>query len=150
MKLRIRNTCVRLCSFVCLSTLCWLGTAAAESSPSGAQISAIPDSNNQIIKLTDKGIVPDHLSMKLDDSIVFLLNDTTDSLTTLEIAFGEKHMHCQGGNMLAGPDGTSRSVRPFGPRDFASTCFHEPGDYSYTVFGLKPGPTGLKGTIHVE
>lgn len=117
---------------------------------SGALRTTFPASNNQIIKLTDSGIVPQKLTMRVDDSIVFLLNDSADSLTTLEIDFGGKQMHCNGSNVRAQDDGKVRSVRPFGPRDFASTCFHDRGTYSFTVYGLKPNPSGLTGTIYVE
>lgn len=128
-----------------LCVCCCSVPAQAEVTPS-----TVATSNNQIIKLSDQGIQPQSLTMKVSDSIVFLLNDTSDSLATVEIHFGEKHMHCAGSNVLAGPDGVSRSVRPFGPRDFASTCFHEPGDYRYTVYGLKARPEGLTGEVHVQ
>jgi hypothetical protein len=113
-------------------------------------LSTVPDSKNQIIKLNDKGLSPQRLEMRLQDSIVFLLNDSSDSLLTVEIDFGKRHMHCAGSNTQAGSDGKIRSIRPFGPRDFASTCFHEPGEYRYTVYGLERHPEGVTGTIIVQ
>ncbi len=144
------KTITKSAVFLCCLAAVLSSIAVAQSESIAKSVSVVPDSNNQVVKLTDSGISPNMLSMKLTDSIVFLLNDTADTLTTLEIDFGSKQMHCSGGNLRAESDGKSRSVRPFGPRDFASTCFHEPGDYSYTVYGLKPNPSGIRGTIHVE
>ncbi|MBX7144841.1 MAG: hypothetical protein K1X79_10355 [Oligoflexia bacterium] len=110
----------------------------------------IPDSHNQVIILKDSGIEPNPLRMKLSDSIVFVLNDSKDSLATVVFDFGKKQMHCSGSNLEVGDDGTIRSKRPFGPRDFASTCFHEKGEYKLTVYGLKARPSGLVSTIFVE
>lgn len=105
---------------------------------------------NQILKLTDNGLVPSTLKMKAEDSIVFFVNDTRDSLTTLEIDFGAKPSHCSGGNLRVMNDNKIKSVRPFGPNDFASTCFHASGEYPLTVYGLKRNPSGIKTTIIVE
>jgi hypothetical protein len=88
--------------------------------------------------------------MKRDDSIAFFLNDSTDSLATLEVKFGARAAHCASANMKIGDDGVIRSVRPIGPKDFASTCFHDQGTYEYTVFGLGKDTHGVKGTIVVE
>ena len=123
---------------------------ADQDSNAGQVLNIIPDSTNKIIKLTDKGLVPQELTMTLSDSVVFLLNDSSDSLATIEVDFGKKHMHCNGSNMRADSDGKARSTRPFGPRDFAATCFHEPGDFPYKVFGLRSNPAGVSGIIHVE
>lgn len=127
----------------------FLQSAWAEDK-STALLTTIPDSTSKIIKLTDKGLVPQTLNMTTQDSIVFLLNDSSDSLATVEVDFGAKHMHCNGSNLRADSDGKVRSSRPFGPRDFAATCFHEPGDFPYKVFGLSSNPAGFSGMIHVE
>ncbi|MBN8547674.1 MAG: hypothetical protein J0M12_00015 [Deltaproteobacteria bacterium] len=124
--------------------------ASAESSGAAQLVNTIPDSSNKLVKLTSSGVSPQILHMSLQDSIVFFLNDTKDSLTTLEIDFGTKHMHCNGSNMRADSDGKARSARPFGPRDFAATCFHEPGTFQYKVFGLNSNPSGVTGTIVVQ
>ncbi len=97
----------------------------------------VADSRNQIIRLTDKGLVPSVLKMKKEDSIVFFLNDTNDSLTSLAIEFGSKSTHCGGGKLQTGKNGRVSTVRPFGPNDFTSTCFHEAGEYPVKVYGLK-------------
>jgi hypothetical protein len=110
----------------------------------------IPESQNQIVKLSDRGIEPSVLHMKKEDSIAFFLNDSTDSLVTLAINFGKLPAHCSSSNMKIGDDGMIRSTRPVGPKDFASTCFHDRGTYNYTVYGLKGDPQGVEGSIVVE
>lgn len=119
-------------------------------SPSLAQVGTIPDSKNQIVKLTDKGIDPPILRMEGEDQSVFFLNDSTDSLVTLSVYYGGKKSHCASSNLEMHDDGTVRSKRPFGPRDFASVCLPDKGAYELRVFGLKPNPEGLTSKIIVE
>jgi len=135
-----------------LPLLAILPEALAEKKAAQAPNSAVtvPDSRNQIIRLTDRGVEPAALKMKREDSIVFFVNDTAGSLATLEIDFGKRAMHCGGGNLRAMDDGKIRSVRPFGPNDFASSCFHDTGRYAFTVYGLKANPKGIRSTIDVE
>ncbi|MFM1847473.1 MAG: hypothetical protein RL417_947 [Pseudomonadota bacterium] len=109
-----------------------------------------PDSGNQIVKFTDTGIEPPILRANRADSIVFFLNSTTDSLTTIEIDYGEKRMHCASSALELGDDGKIRSVRPFGPRTFTSACFPDRGEYKVRVFGLKEAPSGISSSIVVE
>jgi hypothetical protein len=118
----------------------------------GKPVAAAPvlESQNQMIKLTDRGIEPQILRMKVEDSIAFFFNDSADSLVTLALDFKGLATHCASQNMKIGDDGVIRSVRPVGPKDFASTCFHERGTYSFTVFGLKGDQKGLEGRIIVE
>ncbi|MCO6431093.1 MAG: hypothetical protein J5J00_09555 [Deltaproteobacteria bacterium] len=125
-----------------------LAIEAGSSSPTGEII--VPDSRNQIIKLSDKGIEPPVLEMKREDSIVFFLNQSKDSLATIEIDFKDKHTHCSSGNMSIIGGGKISSLRPFGPNDFSTTCFHDPGSYTFIVYGLKAKPEGIKGTILVK
>ena len=110
-------------------------------------VNEITESRNQIIKFTDRGIVPSELKIKKEDSIVFFLNDTSSSLTSLVVDFGSKVTHCGGAKMQNGKVSTAR---PFGPNDFASTCFHESGVYPFKVFGIKSNPRGLESKIYVE
>lgn len=110
----------------------------------------IPDSKNRIIRLTDRGLVPPNLTMDREDSIVFFVNDSTESLATLEIDFGDKPTHCGSANLRTGDDGKVRSTRPFGPSDFSSTCFHASGTYPVKIFGLKSNPQGVQTTIKVN
>jgi len=111
---------------------------------------AADTAHNKILKFKDSGIEPNVLKMTTDDSIVFFLNETSDSLATMAIDFTGRAAHCASSNLAANDDGYVRSRTPFGPKDFATTCFHAPGTYKYTVYGLKPNPQGLSGTIIVE
>ncbi len=123
-----------------------LGLVAEEGFPS----MTAPESTNEVIKLSDAGISPPTLEMKREDGIVLFLNDTPDSLLTMELAFGKHATHCASENLKIGDDGIIRSIAPIAPKDFATTCFHDPGTYSYTIFGLKQAPKGLKGSIVVK
>jgi len=109
-----------------------------------------PDSRNQIVKLTDRGIEPPVLTTNKSDSIVFFLNATTDSLATIEIDYKDKRMHCASSALALGEDGKIRSVRPFGPRSFTSACFPDRGSYTVTVYGLNGKAERASGTIIVE
>jgi hypothetical protein len=129
-----------LIALVSLPLMAW---AESEQAP-------IPDSQSQIMKFSDKGISPEVLHMKKEDSILFFLNQTKDSLTTLELDYGNHHTHCSSTNLKIGDDGVVRSVRPFGPRDFASVCFHDKGTYKLKVYGLNKNPLGSTATVVVE
>lgn len=129
------------------SLVCMLFVAAL--SASGA-LAATGTSQNKLIKFSDKGIEPQTLEMSTDDSIVFFYNESQESLATLEVDFRGKTTHCAGTNLKAAEDGFIRSIKPFGPKDFATTCFHAPGEYSYTAYGLKSSPAGIKGKIIVK
>lgn len=109
-----------------------------------------PLQENKVITLSDSGLAPSTLQMKLNDSIVFFFNDTKDSDTSVEIRFNQSTMHCASSNMKIQDDGTVRSIHPFGPRTFVSTCFHEKGKYQYTIGGLTRFPQGLQGIIVVD
>jgi len=146
----IRLTLRLLVFILCLgiSSSTWAETTATKQAPN--TIISIPDSNNRIIRLTDHGLVPPSITMKKEDSIVFFVNDSSESLTTLEINFGDKPIHCGSANLRTGDDGKVRSVRPFGPNDFSSTCFHSEGNYPVRIFGLKNNPQGVETVIRVE
>ena len=128
-----------------LSIVTVVATASAAAPPQ-----QMPVSQKPILKLTDNGLEQSVLHMTTDDSVLFFLNDTKDSLTSLEIDFRGQTAHCASSNMKAADDGFIRSSTPFGPHDFATTCFHSKGAYEYTVYGLKPKPSGIKGKIIVE
>jgi hypothetical protein len=116
----------------------------------GFPTSTLPESSNQVIKLSDSGIDPQTLQMRKEDGIVFFLNDSADSLVTLELQFGSNRSHCASENLKLGDDGVARSTLPIAPKDFAGTCFHDPGTYAFTVYGLKQAPHGLKGSIVIK
>lgn len=134
-------------SFVLLAVLFYL---PASSSGTPVEQAAMPESKSQLIKLTDVGIEPAQISMNKGDSVAFFLNDSKEALVTVEIDFRNHSTHCASANMRAGDDGIVRSTKPLGPSDFATTCFHEAGNYNFTVFGLPKNPDGVKGTISVQ
>lgn len=111
---------------------------------------SLPESQNQVIKITDRGLEPRSLEMKKEDRIAFFLNDSTDSLVTLELDFGSHASHCATENLKINENGMVRSIKPIAPKDFATTCFHDSGSYSFTVFGVKGSPQGLRGSIIVK
>jgi hypothetical protein len=108
------------------------------------------DAQNEVIKLTDQGVEPLKISMKREDSIVFFLNETRDSLATIEIDFGKNSTHCSSSNMKIGDHGVISSSKPIGPADFASTCFHDSGAYTFRVLGLAGSAKPIQGEIVVE
>jgi hypothetical protein len=148
---------INICSkaFITLS-LCLSLTVAPSTAISQTPTLQEPNSStnavsrNQIIKFTDRGILPSSLRIKKEDSIVFFLNDTKDSLVSLEIDFADKATHCGGAKLQTGKNGKVSTSRPFGPNDFTSTCFHERGEYPFIVYGVPSNPQGLKSSVTVE
>jgi hypothetical protein len=130
---------------VVLAYLPTYGTVEAEDS--GAP--EIPG-QGQMISITDAGVQPLSIAIKKGDGIAFFLNDTKDSLVTLDINYGKLTTHCASSNLSIGDDGIIRSKAPIAPKDFASTCFHDSGSYAFTVYGLKGSPAGVKGSIVIE
>lgn len=108
------------------------------------------ESNNKIITITDSGIEPKILSMRKEDRIAFFLNASSESLITLSLSFGNNATHCASENLKIEEGGGVRSIRPIAPKDFATTCFHDPGTYSYTIYGIPNSPKGVQGTIEVR
>lgn len=140
----------------CLVLLAPTGLSAQQAEPADAADSPLINprqvqaSKNRLIRLTDSGIDPAEIQVTNDDGIMFFLNDTTDALLTLEIVFGSQAIHCATPNMTDAGKGILKSTRPFGPKDFASTCFPEKGVYPFTVYGLPKHPEGLLGTVRVD
>lgn len=116
----------------------------------GFPSSTSPESSNEVIKVTAAGLSPASLELRREDGIVLFLNDTPDSLVTMDLSFGKHATHCASENLKIGDDGVIRSVAPIAPKDFATACFHDPGSYSFTIYGLKQAPQGLKGLITVK
>lgn len=108
------------------------------------------ESSNVLISINDSGILPQTLEMNKADGLVFFFNDSADSLVTLSLDFGKHASHCATENLRIREDGVISSVLPIAPKDFAGTCFHDPGTYPFTVYGLKKAPQGLKGSIVVR
>jgi hypothetical protein len=113
-------------------------------------LTSLSPSQNQVFKITDTGLEPNSLSVKKEDRYIFFLNDSKESLVTLEVNFGRFTTHCSTQNMTIGDDGVVRSVRPIAPKDFAGVCFHDPGTLEFTVRGIKSYPQGIKGSLHIE
>ncbi|MEY4668027.1 MAG: hypothetical protein RL518_726 [Pseudomonadota bacterium] len=88
--------------------------------------------------------------MSKNDKMAFFLNDTSDSLLTITVEYKEHSTHCSSGNLKINTDGSIRSTEPIAPKDFASSCFHDRGTYSFTVNGLKNHPLGARGSIIIE
>jgi hypothetical protein len=125
-------------------------TSGISEDPADGVTSAIPESQSQIIKITEKGLEPTSIEMGTEDGVAFFLNDTTDSLVTVDVNANGVKTHCASANMKIGEDGSVRSSAPIAPKDFASTCFHKSGTYEFTVHGLKNNPEGIKGSIIVR
>ncbi len=122
-------------------------SARADEGPSALSPA---ESNNKIITISDLGIEPKVLTMRKEDRIAFFLNNSSESLITLSLAFGKNATHCASENLKIEEDGNVHSIRPIPPKDFATTCFHDPGTYVYTIFGIKGAPKGVQGSIQVR
>ncbi len=141
---KIRATAVSL--LVAAASFATVARADGDDAPAPG----LPESKNQTMRLTDDGIEPSTLKLRPQDSVVFLLNDTTDSLLNFELNFGEHITHCNGGILRAQEHGRVASTKPLEPRNFVTTCFHEKGSYPIVVYGMKKHPKGLTATIIVE
>ncbi len=108
------------------------------------------ESHNKLITITDAGIEPKVLTMRKEDRIAFFLNNSSESLITISVSFGNNATHCASENLKIEDDGSVQSIRPIPPKDFATTCFHDPGEYLFTVFGVKSAPQGIQGSIQVR
>ena len=108
-----------------------------------------PESLNRTISITDAGVMPQTLRIANEDISVFILNDTSDSLVSLEIDFGKTVVHCNNKNLKVTPDGKLTTVKPIGPRDFLATCFHEKGRYPLKFVGIK-GRGPISGEVILE
>lgn len=131
---------------LCLTLLSLPGHVIGEEKTT----SEMPRVQNKMIKITDRGLVPAALEMSVHDSIVFFYNDTSESLATLEVDFADKKTHCSSSKMVLQEAGKIRSSEPFGPKEFTTTCFHDPGDYPFTVYGVPGHPKGVTSRILVK
>lgn len=140
----MRNKTLRslLLSLATLTLYCERGAAEVSTT--------IPQAQNQMIKITDKGIEPATIEMRKEDRVVFFFNDSKESLVTLDLSFGAHATHCASENLRIAKDGAVRSIKPIAPKDFATTCFHDPGSYPFTVSGVKGAGKGFTGTIVVK
>lgn len=136
-------------SLILAAVLCVLPTYdASQAEP--VHSSMPPESTGHIITITDQGASPLTMRMSKDDKMAFFLNDTSDSLITISVEYHEHATHCSSGNLKINENGNIRSTEPIAPKDFASSCFHDRGTYSFTVMGLKNQPQGVRGSIIIE
>lgn len=114
------------------------------------KLNYISDSKNRIIKFTNRGLEPQVLHMKLEDSIVFYLNATPRSDVRFKIDYGDKPTHCSSSNLKIENGGIVSSPGPLEPDKFATTCFHQRGRYPIEVTGATGRNSKSSGEIIVE
>ena len=108
----------------------------------------IPDSMNQILEVSDRGISPSILNLERAGSSVFFLNNTSSNNLNIEIDYGKKPAFCATGSMEMGKDGVFRSRKPFTPKNFVVVCFPNSGKYPVKVVGRNNNV--LRSTIIVK
>jgi hypothetical protein len=126
-----------------------LYAGAPEQSPTD-EARPRPNARPQIIKILDSGISQKELIMNSTDSVVFFYNDTKDELVALEIDFGSNEVHCSSAVVIVKKPGLARTRKPFGPKEFASTCFHDAGVYPFKVFGSSSKSKVYSGVVKVR
>lgn len=127
-----------------------VATAVADDAVSSntSLLTDVPDSTNQILKLTHQGLQPPTLTLNRAGSSVFFLNGTSDALVNIEVEYGRKLGYCATGKMEMDADGVFRSRKPIAPKSFVSVCFPQPGSYPVRVQGID-GKT-LTGSVIVR
>ena len=106
--------------------------------------------HKEIVKLTERGLEPQRVTLAERDSSVFFLNSTHDALASLNVNFGDKRAHCASANIKLDDSGTMRTVNAIGPKDFAIICFPDPGEYPVTVQGIDGTTKTYTGTVIVK
>ena len=122
-----------------------------------SEVSAVSDPTSlpagtqaQMIVVNDSGLEPRNLTISKKERVAFFLNNTKESLITLDVQFGSNTTHCASENLQIYEDGGVRSIKPVVPKDFATTCFHDAGTYPFTVRGVASSLEGLRGVITVQ
>ena len=113
----------------------------------------LPPASNiqgQMIVITDSGLEPRDITISREERVAFFVNNSKESLITIEVDFGKNTTHCASKNLEITEDGKVRSIKPVAPKDFATTCFHESGRYPFTVNGIQGQADGVRGTITVQ
>ena len=126
-----------------------------DSPPSSPVKSQFAANGNQdvLIEITDSGIQNPNLMMRVRQGVVFFMNNTSESLLTLEIDFGKNALACFSSatpNLKFADNGKLLSTRPIAPGSFASTCLPTLGTFPFTVYGLKKNGVGTTGMITVS
>ena len=105
-----------------------------------------------VIEISDKGLNPENLDMKVRQGILFFYNATKSSQIKFEIDFGKNKMACYSSatpNLAFTEDGKLASTRSVLPGNFASTCFPTIGTYAFRVFGVEGHKGPIQGKITV-
>ena len=110
----------------------------------------VESAQKEVIKISAKGASPTTIHFTKEDGSVFFLNNSKDSLMTLDIDFKGRRAHCASTNMKFSSDGHLRSTTPVGPKDFAITCFPEKGTYEFLAYGILGNQKPISGSIIVE
>lgn len=131
--------------------LFYLPSSSVSENPRQQELAIPPEGTQaQMIVVSDGGLEPKNLTISSKERVAFFLNNTRESLITLDIQFGANTTHCASENLRINEDGRVGSIKPVSPKDFATTCFHDPGRYPFTVRGVPASPEGLSGVITVE
>lgn len=110
----------------------------------------LESATKEIIKVTEKGLTPQNMTLSVPDSTVFLVNFADSAPMNVAIEFGQRRVHCHSKNLELDEAGIMKTIKPVNPQDFAVLCFPEKGTYPYTVTydgGVK-GP--LKGQVVIN
>lgn len=124
-------------------------TFAESVAPAESVVDVGPTSEKRVIRLTDKGLVPDSIVLHRQDGSVFFVNETPKSLLDVAVNFGPRRKHCWTKNMEVSNEGVIHTTKPLEPRDFALVCFPESGEYLVTVRGVPAKPQGLTAKVIV-
>lgn len=106
-----------------------------------------------LIEITDIGLPTPFIRTRFRQGMMLFFNNSTSSLLTLDIEFGEKALTCFSSatpNLQFAEGGKLVSTRPIAPGNFASTCFPRPGSYGFTVYGVRGKEGGVRGMIEVS
>ena len=135
--------------FLLLIGACSLQTSAASAEEDGkASGTEVEAAEKETVLLTEKGLEPSTLTLKTLDGSVFFVNASKLGLASLEVQFNGRRAHCASENMKL-QEGTMRSIRPIGPRDFALLCFPERGNYTVNVRGVDGTTKTFTGNVVV-
>lgn len=114
------------------------------------QISLAQEVQAKMVVVSEAGLDPRELRINTEERVAFFLNNSHESLMSLDVHFGDNTTHCASENLEIGDNGVVSSIKPVAPKDFATMCFHDSGTYPFTVRGVGRTSGGLQGTIIVE
>ncbi len=106
-----------------------------------------------LIEVVDSGLTQPEYRMKVRQGMLFILNNSADSLLTFEFDFGNEGPSCYTSitpNMAFKDGGKLVSTRALEPGNFASTCLPNIGEFEFKIFGLAKHPEGVKGKLIIS